>query len=331
MEKKTKKVVASMLALAVLVVFSLMGYAGSLEPSAPPGPTMKTLDEVEPKIPIQSLSASADAKYVIDRSGSYYLTADVTGVEPSKHAVRVDANDVTIDLMGYSLVGPGSGTGSGIYMDGRRNVEIRNGTVRSFAGSGVYEADSGGRNHRLINVRVFSNGMLGVFLNGEGHLVRDCTAAANDSTGVYAGSASTLTGNTIYQNDGYGISAGASTITGNTITGNDDAGILASDRSLVAGNTISGNNQSNGPTQAGIKVSSSCFIRANAINYNKQNDIYVSGSGNSLEQNLLTNSAGNGINFGGTPNFYANNRAHGHTTAFVNTAGQTDGGGNVSF
>ncbi|MHC4573467.1 MAG: right-handed parallel beta-helix repeat-containing protein [Planctomycetota bacterium] len=318
------KLIVTISAFGCLLAFSLFAAAGNLEPSGPPAPTMKTLDEVEPRIPI----TQSDIPLTITQSRSYYFTADLTA---SATAITVEVNDVTIDLMGYQLVGPGSGSGHGIYMDGRRNVEVRNGTVRSFPQSGIYEADSTGRNHRLINVRVFSNGMLGVFLQGEGHLVRDCTSADNGSTGVYAGSASTLTGNTVYQNDGYGISAGASTITGNTVTGNDDAGILASDRSLVAGNTISGNNQSNGSTQAGIKVSSSCFIRANAINYNKQNDIYVSGAGNCLERNLLTNSGGNGINFGDTENFYANNRAHGHTTAFANTAGNTDGGGNVDF
>jgi parallel beta-helix repeat protein len=320
-----------MLAVAPLLVFSLVGHAGNLEPAAAPAPTMKTLDQVQPKTPIQSLSTSSDAKYLIDRSGSYYLTADVNGVDPARHAIGVEANDVTIDLMGYSLIGPASGMGSGIHMDGRRNVEVRNGTVRSFAQSGIYEADPAGRNHRLINVRVFSNGMLGIFLQGEGHLVRDCTSADNHSTGVYAGSASTLTGNTVYQNDGYGISAGASTITANTVTGNDDAGILASDRSLVAGNTVSSNNQSNGATQAGIYVTDSCLVRANAISHNNKNDIYVSGAGNCIERNLLTNSAGYGINFNGTPNFYADNRAHGHTKGYFNTAGQTDGGGNWDF
>jgi hypothetical protein len=173
--------------------------------------------------------------------------------------------------------------------------------------------------------------MLGILLQGQGHIVKDCTAAANSSTGIYAASASTLTGNTIYQNEGYGLSAGASNITANTITGNDDSGILASDRSLVAGNTVNSNNQSNGPTQGGIRAENSCLIRDNAINHNNQNDIYVSGSGNSLERNLLTNSAGNGIYFSATQNFYADNRAHGHTTAYANTAGNTDGGENYSF
>ncbi len=48
MEVKIKrtKVVASVLALAALVIFSLTAGGGNLEPTSPPGPTMKTLDEI---------------------------------------------------------------------------------------------------------------------------------------------------------------------------------------------------------------------------------------------------------------------------------------------
>ena len=56
-QNKRAKLVASVLALAGLVVFSVMGYAGSLVPSAPPAPTMKTLDEVEPRVPIHGFAA----------------------------------------------------------------------------------------------------------------------------------------------------------------------------------------------------------------------------------------------------------------------------------
>ncbi len=45
-KKKRTKVVASVLALAALVVFSLTAGGGNLEPTSPPGPTMKTLNEV---------------------------------------------------------------------------------------------------------------------------------------------------------------------------------------------------------------------------------------------------------------------------------------------
>ena len=45
-KQKRTKVVVSVLALAALCVFSLFAVGGNLEPSAAPGPTMKTLDEV---------------------------------------------------------------------------------------------------------------------------------------------------------------------------------------------------------------------------------------------------------------------------------------------
>jgi len=44
--KAKTKVVAAVLALAALCVFSLFAVGGNLEPNAPPGPTMHTLDEI---------------------------------------------------------------------------------------------------------------------------------------------------------------------------------------------------------------------------------------------------------------------------------------------
>ncbi len=315
-QEKTK-VTVGILALAALVIFSISVYAGKLEPSKPPGPTMKTLDEVEPRIPVQSLGGSANAKYMIKQPGSYYLTGDVVVLATNEHGIAVEVNDVTINLEGYSLIGPGPGTSHGVYMDGRRNVEVCNGTVRRFGRSGIYEADGiYGRNHRVVNVRTLSNGWLGIQLAGEGNLVQDCTSAGNGSTGIFGGYASTLTGNTIYENQGYGVSAGRGcTLTGNTIYNNDDAGILADSRCLVAGNTVSHNNQSNGAAQAGIKAGNSCLIKANNANYNNRNNIYVSGSDNCIEENLVTNST-NGIKVSGTGNIIIKNKACANTTNY---------------
>ena len=132
---KGKKLVILVLSLAALVAISPMAKAaGSLEPNAPPGPVMKSLDEVEPRIPIKA----SDLPLTITQRGSYYLTQDVNFTDTAHHAITVECNDVTIDLKGYTITGPNSTSYHGIYMNGRTNVEVRNGTVRDFY-NGIYE------------------------------------------------------------------------------------------------------------------------------------------------------------------------------------------------
>ena len=112
--------------VCALIILSHVSVAGNLEPIAPPGSTMKTLDQVEPRIPIPASDTIADT-YVISKSGSYYLTGNRLC---NSTGIIVEANNVTIDLCGFSLIG--NNTGSGIYMTDRTNIEIRNGTICNF-------------------------------------------------------------------------------------------------------------------------------------------------------------------------------------------------------
>lgn len=109
--------------------------AGPLNPPAGPiAPTYKTLAEVEPRVAVQSLPGAAEALYVISQPGSYYLTGDIVGV-PGKHAIRVEASDVTLDLMGFTIVavdGQLPDHGAIVALSAEKNLTIRNGTLRGF-------------------------------------------------------------------------------------------------------------------------------------------------------------------------------------------------------
>lgn len=84
--------------------------AGPLSPPAgPPSPTMKTLDQIEPRRVLSSLPSSATAQFSITEPGQYYLTEDVSCPSGKSCIEVVCPGDVSIDLNGFSLVGaPGA-------------------------------------------------------------------------------------------------------------------------------------------------------------------------------------------------------------------------------
>ena len=102
---------------------------GSLTPPGAPAPTMKSLDQVEPRTPISSIP------FTIMVPGVYYLT---TSLSNSSNGILIGTNDVTLDLMGFTLTGDGSGglhTGIDIGNSAtlqRQRVVVRNGTIRNF-------------------------------------------------------------------------------------------------------------------------------------------------------------------------------------------------------
>jgi len=119
----------------------------------------------------------------ISSPGFYYL-ADSLSYGGTGNAIQVDANDVTIDLMGHNILSTGAGSYRyGIYMHGRKNVEIRNGTLTNFV-VGVKEDDATGLGHTVSNIRTLGS-YVGISLSGTNHKVLRCTASNNISDGIF--------------------------------------------------------------------------------------------------------------------------------------------------
>lgn len=216
-------------------------------------------------------TAISSVPYTISASGLYYLSSNLSPPSGVADGIIVNADDVTIDLMGFVLDGNNS-TSAGIYMSGRSNVEIRNGTVRKFE-HGIHEDNGGsGFGHRIFNVRAWANTTNGIFLLGTGHMVKDSTASGNGGLGISGGTGATVSGNTAFANSTNGINAGTgSTVIGNTTYGNTNTGIGVSSGSTVIGNTAY-NNGGNG-----IQTTGWSTIRGNTSASNTGSGITLSG------------------------------------------------------
>jgi|WetSurMetagenome_2_1015567.scaffolds.fasta_scaffold327930_1 hypothetical protein len=184
----------------------------------------------------------------IGTSGFYFFTGNLShsGSDP---AITVSANNVTIDLMGFSLIHTGiDGLGPGIRMSGCNNVEIRNGTIRGFY-YGIIDPSTSATNHRVSNIVALNPGVgttgANILLNGTDHLVKSCTAANGGGGGIYIGSG-TISGCRAYGHGAYGfrMELGPGNFIGNVARNNKGHGFefLSSLKIMLDQNSSSDNN-----------------------------------------------------------------------------------------
>src|ERR671919_594314 len=71
----------------------------------------------------------------ITQSGSYILLRDIALGQPGS-AIVIAADNVSLNLNGHALVGPGSKQGIGIDIAGVNSISVHNGTIAGF-GTGI--------------------------------------------------------------------------------------------------------------------------------------------------------------------------------------------------
>ena len=134
--------------------------------------------------------------HTITQPGFYYLAKNLSS---TGSGILVTADDVTIDLMGFTLTGPGS-TNNGINISGQKNVEVRNGTIKSY-NTGIYAYTS--VSPRIINIRAESNST-GISCRSDGALITGCHAF-NNSVGFDLSGSANIIQNVAYNNTNYGF------------------------------------------------------------------------------------------------------------------------------
>jgi len=285
-------------------------FAGDyLKPPGPPGSEasrMRTLNEIEPATPIHSLP------FVITNSGKYVVVEDLHGTN-GQDGIVVQADNVTIDLNGFTLVG-GTGSGDAIDITGKRqSIAVLNGVVRDWGRYGVYAIDAFYLS--VVGITSISNGWggtgscpgIGLGKNSEvrdcisngskmagisvkdSSVVRNCKTGGNGHRGIDAQNGSSVIGCSSYDNASDGIAAyHGTTVTRCTAYDNAFRGIFLLDGCTVTDCTAYGN------TNVGFYVGAGVTITGCSASRNGAHGIY-GGGGCIISDCTAYKNAGSGI------------------------------------
>jgi len=236
------------------------------------------------------------ASYAIGAPGIYCLNSSISS------QIQVNADGVVIDLNGHALEGPG---GTGIYAVDRKNLTVRNGTIRGFH-TGIRVDGKASHGHLFEQLRVSDNGNAGIYLIGDGSVVRDNLFLNNcGDAGAGARWAIFAAGTGVHVHDNEVVETGVG------ITPNEVVGIRIGGSGVVVERNVVSNAVVGSPGSRGITVLAS---GKNTVIGNRVFNMYIG----------IMNAYG----FGGIT-LFMDNTVGGAVTAFSN--GTMAGTTNYSF
>ena len=267
--RTTNILLIAMIAVGIGVVAMLASgvRGGQLDP---PGAPASTDGVREPGTPISSLP------FVITQPGHYYLTRSMSVPLASPNiGIRISADDVALDLGGFTIAGVDPLEQNAINVDGgRARVRISNGVLRNAVG---VEA-SAAVDLRISGVAVYGSAFY-AFRVDNGAVVEDCVVSGSGEHGFF------LEG---------GPTAGSRvTIRRCLIEDSAVAGVYMSQNAggvLIEDSVIKGNNTSQTLDRGGIVINDAddVTVRGNDMGFNNGADVYIFGDNNVVVDNMIS-------------------------------------------
>ncbi|MGH8807526.1 MAG: right-handed parallel beta-helix repeat-containing protein [Noviherbaspirillum sp.] len=194
--------------------------------------------------PERASRAAPEFPLIIAQPGSYRLAGNLIVPDVHTTAIEIDADDVTIDLNGFSIVGPArcspppvscvpAGGGNGVHTVNRDRIVVRNGNIQGVGNVGVYLETNSARIDRLSLV---GNGGGGAVLFGG--LISDSVSELNGGAGI-AGLDITVRGSLSRDNALFGLEAyRRSSYENSRFSGNNNNGAQVNNKPAQAGGNL---------------------------------------------------------------------------------------------
>ena len=245
---------------------TILGAALLVSFSQPSAGADGVLELNQAKALVGGVTASDTAGFpvTLDSAGSYQLTGNLD--IGAAIGVQITADDVTLDLNGFVISGPG-GTNSandGVNSSGT-NTSVKNGTIRSVQGDGV----SCGVSCTVERVRIMSAGSNGIAAGGNAAIRNNLIVDAS-SIGIVCGRASLVTDNVVQNPGSIGLflTAGRTGARSNVIENAGNDGIHARSSALLV------NNISTQSTGNGIAAKNGSNVVSNVSSFNGERGIH---------------------------------------------------------
>ena len=133
----------------------------------------------------------------ITEPGSYRLTSNIVGFSTTTDVIQINSDNVTLDLNGFSIIGPRTCTGDNdtlvctnsgmtahaVSAVSRKNIIVKNGTVKGFD-TGISLTASASRGNLVENIHSSENEFGITVING---MVNNSVANRNLDTGINNG------------------------------------------------------------------------------------------------------------------------------------------------